>query len=96
MYACGQNMHYFGIIMSSSDLKVNMVGEKVNAHKFVLAARSDVWSLVSMVSTSELDLTGERHFCDSFKFDYYQDLFLVSYLLSASCTQLRSKNNTVN
>lgn len=52
-------MHYFEIIMFSSDLKVNMVGEKINAHKFVLAARSDVWSLASMTSTLELDLTGE-------------------------------------
>ncbi|XP_075876227.1 rabankyrin-5 isoform X3 [Nelusetta ayraudi] len=43
-----------------SDLKVNVVGEKVNAHKFVLAARSDVWSLASMASTSELDLTDCR------------------------------------
>lgn len=45
--------------MSSSDLKVNIVGEKVSAHKFVLAARSDVWSLTSLASTSELDLIGE-------------------------------------
>lgn len=59
MCVCIQYMHFLEMIMSSSDLKVNVVGEKVNAHKFVLAARSDVWSLASMASTSELDLTGE-------------------------------------
>lgn len=67
MRVCIQYMHFLEMIMSSSDLKVNVVGEKVNAHKFVLAARSDVWSLASMASTSELDLTGERPWCDSLK-----------------------------
>lgn len=57
--------------MSCSDLKVNMVGEKVNAHKFVLAARSDVWSLASMATTSEVDLTGEQPWCDWFEVDPY-------------------------
>lgn len=74
---CVQYMHYLGIIMSSSDLKVNMVGEKVNAHKFVLAARSDVWSLASMTSTSELDLTGEQTLCDCFKVDHYEDPLVI-------------------
>lgn len=50
--------------MCFSDLKVNVAGEKVNAHKFVLAARSDVWSLANMASTSELDLSGEQHRSD--------------------------------
>ncbi|KAI3373437.1 hypothetical protein L3Q82_022046, partial [Scortum barcoo] len=40
-----------------SDLKVKVAGEKLSAHKFVLAARSDVWSLANMTSTSELDLS---------------------------------------
>ncbi|KAF7206584.1 ankyrin repeat and FYVE domain containing 1 [Nothobranchius furzeri] len=40
-----------------SDLKVKVAGVQYCAHKFVLAARSDVWSLANMVSTSELDLT---------------------------------------
>lgn len=31
----------------------------LNAHKFVLAARSDAWSLANLASTSELDLSGE-------------------------------------
>lgn len=42
-----------------SDLKVK-VGEKMySAHKFVLAARSDVWSLSNMMAVTELDLSGE-------------------------------------
>lgn len=51
----------FLVFVCFSDLKVNVAGEKVNAHKFVLAARSDVWSLANMASTSELDLSGEQH-----------------------------------
>lgn len=66
--------------MSSSDLKVNMVGEKVNAHKFVLAARSDVWSLASMASTSELDLTGEPPWCDCFKVDCHECPLVILHL----------------
>ncbi len=38
--------------------------EKLSAHKFVLAARSDVWSLANLASTSELDLSGEQPWCD--------------------------------
>ncbi|XP_039866819.1 rabankyrin-5 isoform X2 [Simochromis diagramma] len=40
-----------------SDLKVKVVGEQIHAHKFVLAARSDVWSLSNLASTNELDLS---------------------------------------
>lgn len=40
-----------------SDLKVKVAGEELCAHKFVLAARSDIWSLNNMASTSELDLS---------------------------------------
>ena len=47
-----------------SDLKVKVAGEKLSAHKFVLAARSDVWSLANLASTSELDLSGEQPQCD--------------------------------
>lgn len=43
-----------------SDLKVKVVGEQIHAHKFVLAARSDVWSLSNLASTNELDLSGEQ------------------------------------
>lgn len=43
-----------------SDLKVKVAGKKLSAHKFVLAARSDVWSLANLASTSELDLSGEH------------------------------------
>ncbi|KAI1903736.1 hypothetical protein AGOR_G00030290 [Albula goreensis] len=40
-----------------SDLKVK-VGEKTySAHKFVLAARSDIWSLANLATTTELDLS---------------------------------------
>ncbi|XP_077403637.1 rabankyrin-5 [Vanacampus margaritifer] len=40
-----------------SDLKVKIAGNQLSAHKFVLAARSDVWSLTNMATTSELDLS---------------------------------------
>lgn len=43
-----------------SDLNVTVAGKKLSAHKFVLAARSDVWSLTNLASTSELDLSGEQ------------------------------------
>lgn len=43
-----------------SDLKVKIGQERLSAHKFVLAARSDVWSLANMSSVSELDLSGEN------------------------------------
>ena len=47
-----------------SDLKVKVAGENLSAHKFVLAARSDVWSLANLATTSELDLTGEQPWYD--------------------------------
>lgn len=47
-----------------SDLKVKVAGENLSAHKFVLAARSDVWSLANLAATSELDLSGEQPWCD--------------------------------
>uniref|UniRef100_A0A8D0PFE8 Rabankyrin-5 n=1 Tax=Sus scrofa TaxID=9823 RepID=A0A8D0PFE8_PIG len=40
-----------------SDLKIKVGGRHINAHKFVLAARSDSWSLASLSSTEELDLS---------------------------------------
>ncbi|XP_049597637.1 rabankyrin-5 [Syngnathus scovelli] len=40
-----------------SDLRVKIAGSQLCAHKFVLAARSDVWSLANMAATSELDLS---------------------------------------
>ncbi|XP_077447830.1 rabankyrin-5 [Stigmatopora argus] len=40
-----------------SDLKVKIDGDNISGHKFVLAARSDVWSLNNMANTSELDLS---------------------------------------
>lgn len=77
--------------MSFSDLKVNMVGEKVNAHKFVLAARSDVWSLASMASTSELDLTGEQPWCDCFKVDSNEFPLVVLCLCIMQPTKMKQK-----
>ncbi|XP_010895334.1 rabankyrin-5 isoform X2 [Esox lucius] len=43
-----------------SDLKLIVGGQTINAHKFVLAARSDAWSLASLASTSELDLSDAK------------------------------------
>ncbi|XP_068939356.1 rabankyrin-5 [Petaurus breviceps papuanus] len=40
-----------------SDLKIKVGNQLVNAHKFVLAARSENWSLTSLASTEELDLS---------------------------------------
>uniref|UniRef100_A0AAY5F5R9 Ankyrin repeat and FYVE domain containing 1 n=1 Tax=Electrophorus electricus TaxID=8005 RepID=A0AAY5F5R9_ELEEL len=40
-----------------SDLKVKIGQEWLSAHKFVLAARSDIWSLANLASISELDLS---------------------------------------
>lgn len=54
----------WGILMISvhfySDLHVKVAGKMLSAHKFVLAARSDAWSLANLASTAELDLSGER------------------------------------
>lgn len=47
-----------------SDLKVKVAGKMLSAHKFVLAARSDAWSLANLASTTELDLSGERSWGD--------------------------------
>uniref|UniRef100_G5E7E6 Ankyrin repeat and FYVE domain containing 1 n=1 Tax=Loxodonta africana TaxID=9785 RepID=G5E7E6_LOXAF len=40
-----------------SDLKIKVGGRHISAHKFVLAARSDSWSLSNLSSTQELDLS---------------------------------------
>lgn len=40
-----------------SDLKVKVGDKYLNVHKFVLAARSDTWSLANLASTHELDLS---------------------------------------
>uniref|UniRef100_A0A8C2QCA9 Ankyrin repeat and FYVE domain containing 1 n=1 Tax=Cricetulus griseus TaxID=10029 RepID=A0A8C2QCA9_CRIGR len=40
-----------------SDLKIKVGGRHISAHKFVLAARSDNWSLANLSSTEELDLS---------------------------------------
>lgn len=43
-----------------SDLKVKVGDQSFSAHKFVLAARSEVWSLANLASTTELDLSGKN------------------------------------
>uniref|UniRef100_A0A2K6RKI5 Ankyrin repeat and FYVE domain containing 1 n=1 Tax=Rhinopithecus roxellana TaxID=61622 RepID=A0A2K6RKI5_RHIRO len=40
-----------------SDLKIKVGDRHISAHKFVLAARSDSWSLANLSSTKELDLS---------------------------------------
>ncbi|XP_049638108.1 rabankyrin-5 [Suncus etruscus] len=40
-----------------SDLKIKVGNRYISAHKFVLAARSDSWSLANLSSTEELDLS---------------------------------------
>jgi len=42
-----------------SDLKIKVGDKQFSAHKFVLAARSDTWSLANLASTDELDLSGQ-------------------------------------
>lgn len=42
-----------------SDLKIKVGNKRISAHKFVLAARSDTWSLANLASTEELDLSGQ-------------------------------------
>lgn len=71
--------------MCFSDLKVIVAGEKVNAHKFVLAARSDVWSLANMASTSELDLSGEQHQSDLTVSKEFLKLQTSIHLVICSC-----------
>lgn len=43
-----------------SDLKVKVGEQRLNAHKFVLAARSDAWSLANLASASDLDLSDAK------------------------------------
>lgn len=50
---------YLWMCFFISDLKIKVGGRHINAHKFVLAARSDSWSLANLSSTKELDLSGE-------------------------------------
>lgn len=40
-----------------SDLKIKVGDQNISAHKFVLAARSEVWSLANLASTKELNLS---------------------------------------
>lgn len=49
---------YMCAFSSISDLKIKVGDKRIRAHKFVLAARSETWSLASLVSTEELDLSG--------------------------------------
>ncbi|CAH2222887.1 rabankyrin-5 isoform X1 [Pelobates cultripes] len=40
-----------------SDLKIKVGDQMISAHKFVLAARSETWSLANLASTKEIDLS---------------------------------------
>lgn len=51
---------------SPSDLKVKIGDQRLTAHKFVLAARSEIWSSANMASTTELDLSGNNGFSVSY------------------------------
>uniref|UniRef100_A0A672L1J6 Zinc finger ZZ-type and EF-hand domain containing 1 n=1 Tax=Sinocyclocheilus grahami TaxID=75366 RepID=A0A672L1J6_SINGR len=43
-----------------SDLNVKIGEQRLSAHKFVLASRSEIWSLANLASTSELDLSDAK------------------------------------
>lgn len=49
----------FVLFSHISDLKIKVGDKHIHAHKFVLAARSDTWSLANLASTEELDLSGQ-------------------------------------
>ncbi|KAL7987017.1 hypothetical protein Chor_005936, partial [Crotalus horridus] len=44
-------------LLAAHDLKIKVGDRYISAHKFVLAARSEAWSLANLVSTNELDLS---------------------------------------
>lgn len=50
----------FSFRLCLSDLKIKVGDQNISAHKFVLAARSEVWSLANLASTKELNLSGEE------------------------------------
>lgn len=52
-------VHLCVVFSHISDLKVKVGDKCISAHKFVLAARSDTWSLANLASTEELDLSGQ-------------------------------------
>lgn len=58
--AKGKSVLYMYMLFSLiSDLKIKVGDKHISAHKFVLAARSDTWSLANLASTEELDLSGQ-------------------------------------
>ncbi|KAK2502204.1 hypothetical protein MC885_009778 [Smutsia gigantea] len=81
-----------------SDLKIKVGGRHINAHKFVLAARSDSWSLASLSSTEELDLSDANPevtmtmlrwiYTDELEFRE-DDVFLTELMKLANRFQLR-------
>jgi hypothetical protein len=62
-----------------SDLKIKVGGRHISAHKFVLAARSDSWSLANLSSTEELDLSGKPLTHQGHKTDSTRTLLEESY-----------------
>ena len=51
-----QNVLWMNVIFS--DIIVKIAGQKLSAHKFIMAARSDFWSNRDLNELSELELTG--------------------------------------
>uniref|UniRef100_A0A8C2ECW5 Ankyrin repeat and FYVE domain containing 1 n=1 Tax=Cyprinus carpio TaxID=7962 RepID=A0A8C2ECW5_CYPCA len=65
-----------------SDLKVKIGEQRLSAHKFVLAARSEIWSLANLASTSELDLSDAKPELSG------DDVFLINLMKLANRFQL--------
>uniref|UniRef100_A0A8C4SLQ6 Ankyrin repeat and FYVE domain containing 1 n=1 Tax=Erpetoichthys calabaricus TaxID=27687 RepID=A0A8C4SLQ6_ERPCA len=81
-----------------SDLKIKIGDKKVFAHKFVLAARSDNWSLANLSSTTELDMSDTKPevamamlrwvYTDKLELKE-DDVFLTDLMKLANCFQLQ-------
>jgi hypothetical protein len=84
MYLSGDNSNlssYNDIFLSVSldiffvsDLKIKVGDRHISAHKFVLAARSDSWSLANLSSTEEIDLSGKSAYKTIM---YHFEIFVV-------------------
>lgn len=68
---------------TSSDITVKFAGQKLSAHKFIMAARSDFWSNRDLNELTELELTGlnVHPICDLLRPEH---VFRISYLTSHS------------
>lgn len=43
-----------------SDITIGLNGRELKGHKFVLAARSDIWGVSELVHASNIDLGGKQ------------------------------------